>query len=156
MSGITKKGPFAKLGRLAAGGKENASSSKAQSASKSNPVTLLEEASISIAAPQPPMPPTQTSTKPAAALPKGTPSPPTTPQALHRTPTLSQLTPPPSQPPTPQVIDDTCLASSTTNCTKGTKKKILQPWVYVPVNDHEEVEELPKKRPRKSKKVFDV
>ncbi|CAH3135896.1 unnamed protein product [Porites lobata] len=160
ISGIKQKGPFAR-GR--SGGKGKATSSKAPSASKSPPATVtLEEASSSTAASAsfspPPTPPTKTSTEP-AALPKGTP-PPTTPQELHRTPPLPQLTPPPSQPSTPQVIDNTypTLSQSSTKCIKGRKKKRSQPWVYVPVTDNneQEAEELPKKRPRKTKRVFDA
>ncbi|KAK2548524.1 hypothetical protein P5673_031309 [Acropora cervicornis] len=159
ISGIKQKGPYAR-GR--SGGKRNATSSKARSASKSPPATVtLEEASsstaVSASLSPPPTPPTKTSTEP--ALPKGTP-PPTTPQELHRTTPLPQLTPPPSQPSTPQVIDNTyaTLSQSSTTCIKGRKKKRFQPWVYVPVTDNneQEAEELPKKRPRKTKTVFDA
>ncbi|XP_074628150.1 uncharacterized protein LOC141886058 [Acropora palmata] len=159
ISGIKQKGPYER-GR--SGGKRNATSSKARSASKSPPATVtLEEASsstaVSASLSPPPTPPTKTSTEP--ALPKGTP-PPTTPQELHRTTPLPQLTPPPSQPSTPQVIDNTypTLSQSSTTCIKGRKKKRSQPWVYVPVTDNneQEAEELPKKRPRKTKTVFDA
>ncbi|PFX11945.1 hypothetical protein AWC38_SpisGene24173 [Stylophora pistillata] len=91
------KGTFCK-GR--SGGKGNATSSKAHSASQSPPVTLEQEDLNSTAYPAsilpPPTPLTETSTELDLELPKGTPPQPIPPQALHRRPPLPQLTPPTS------------------------------------------------------------
>ena len=80
--------------------------------------------------------------------------------AGHRDRRPEIISSPASQPSTPQVIDNTypTLSQSSTKCIKGRKKKRSQPWVYVPVTDNneQEAEELPKKRPRKTKRVFDA
>ena len=91
---------------------------------------------------------------------------PSTPRPSNQTTPLPRLTPPHSQPstPDPQAIDNTPYATSsplsqeTPKSTMASKKRKKQSerWYYALVSAETEINEVPEKRPRKSKPIYDA